>query len=78
MAKRDDAGPAPELVPKPKLADDAAGAGFPDPQHQADDCRVRKGTYAAFFDRGAGEPADKESGHRPERIGFRYTLRTLR
>jgi hypothetical protein len=61
VAKRDDAGPA--LVPKPKLPHDSAGAGFPDPQHQAGDGRVRKCTYAALLDRGAREPADKGSGH---------------
>src|SRR6266481_4445090 len=42
VAKRDDASPALELVPKPKLADDAARAGFSDPQHEAGDGWVRK------------------------------------
>ena len=44
VAKRNDAGPALELVPKPKLADEAASAGFPDPQHEAGDGGVRKCT----------------------------------
>jgi hypothetical protein len=77
VAKRDDPGPALEFVPESKLADGAAGARFPDPQHQAGDCRVRKGTYAALFDRRAGESADKGSGHWWEKIAFRYTLGTL-
>jgi len=63
LAKRDDAGPALELVPKPKFANDAASAGFPDPQHEAGDGRVRKCTYAALFDCCAREP-DKGSGHK--------------
>ena len=37
VAKRDDAGPVLELVSKPKFPPHAAGAGFPDPQHQAGD-----------------------------------------
>jgi len=77
MPERDDAGPTLELVPESKLADDAAGARVPNPQHQAGHGGVRYSTNATLFDGGAGEPADKGSGHWPEKIRFRYTLGTL-
>ena len=56
VPERDDAGPALEFVPKPKLADDAAGAGFADSEHQAGDGRVGKCTYAALLDVRTCEP----------------------